>query len=143
MPPSEQCLCGISGVRQAVGLDFFGSVVSECRAGRLRQREARRVVTSFLEAKAHLRPKRGTGEWPLWPGPQTPLLAGPNAWGIRSEVRHPVLWVCLGQAAHCGAWGQESRVRSRWGWAGLQVRATPTSPRESLHARGYHSGHAA
>ncbi|XP_007528128.1 mesothelin-like protein isoform X2 [Erinaceus europaeus] len=48
-------------VQEAVGLDFFGSVVSECRAGRLRQREARRVVTSFLEAKAHLRPKRGTG----------------------------------------------------------------------------------
>ncbi|KAG5194891.1 hypothetical protein MJG53_017822 [Ovis ammon polii x Ovis aries] len=38
--------------RQAVGLDFFRSIVAACRAGQLRQRDARRFVTSFLEAKS-------------------------------------------------------------------------------------------
>ncbi|ELK28437.1 Mesothelin-like protein [Myotis davidii] len=51
-------------VQEAVGLDFFGSMVAACRAGRLSQRDIRPFVTSFLEAKAKLmssRPKRGTG----------------------------------------------------------------------------------
>nr|KAF6272114.1 mesothelin like [Myotis myotis] len=53
-------------VQEAVGLDFFGSMVAACRAGRLSQRDIRHFVTSFLEAKAKAklmssRPKRGTG----------------------------------------------------------------------------------
>ncbi|XP_069875771.1 mesothelin-like protein [Dipodomys merriami] len=51
-------------VQEAVALDFFQSVVAACRAGRLRQRDARHFVTSFLEAKSpsvSSRPKRGTG----------------------------------------------------------------------------------
>uniref|UniRef100_H0WNH2 Mesothelin like n=1 Tax=Otolemur garnettii TaxID=30611 RepID=H0WNH2_OTOGA len=51
-------------VQQAVGLDFFRSIVAACRAGRLSQRDARRFVTSFLESKANSvssRPKRGSG----------------------------------------------------------------------------------
>ncbi|XP_054570122.1 mesothelin-like protein [Eptesicus fuscus] len=53
-------------VQEAVGLGFFGSMVAACRAGRLSQRDTRRFVTSFLEAKAKAklmssRPKRGTG----------------------------------------------------------------------------------
>ncbi|XP_053527644.1 mesothelin-like protein [Artibeus jamaicensis] len=52
-------------VQEAVGLDFFSSMVAACRAGRLSQRDARRFVTSFLEAEAKAksmssRPKRGT-----------------------------------------------------------------------------------
>uniref|UniRef100_G1NUQ9 Mesothelin like n=1 Tax=Myotis lucifugus TaxID=59463 RepID=G1NUQ9_MYOLU len=52
-------------VQEAVGLDFFGSMVAACRAGRLSQRDIRHFVTSFLEAKAKAklmssRPKRGT-----------------------------------------------------------------------------------
>ncbi|XP_045045829.2 mesothelin-like protein isoform X1 [Desmodus rotundus] len=52
-------------VQEAVGLDFFGSMVAACRAGRLSQRDARRFVTSFLEAEAKAklmssRPKRDT-----------------------------------------------------------------------------------
>ncbi|XP_060262300.1 mesothelin-like protein [Ovis aries] len=39
-------------LREAVGLDFFRSIVAACRAGQLRQRDARRFVTSFLEAKS-------------------------------------------------------------------------------------------
>ncbi|EPY90062.1 mesothelin-like protein [Camelus ferus] len=39
---------------QAVGLDFFGSMVAMCREGQLSQRDARRFVTCFLEAKAKL-----------------------------------------------------------------------------------------
>ncbi|XP_025130815.2 mesothelin-like protein [Bubalus bubalis] len=39
-------------VQEAVGLDFFRSTVAACRAGQLRQRDARRFVTSFLEAKS-------------------------------------------------------------------------------------------
>lgn len=55
---------------QAVGLAFFGSMVATYRAGTLSQRDARRFVTSFLEAKAKSlssRHNRGTGEWTLWP----------------------------------------------------------------------------
>uniref|UniRef100_A0A671FW00 Mesothelin like n=1 Tax=Rhinolophus ferrumequinum TaxID=59479 RepID=A0A671FW00_RHIFE len=51
-------------VQEAVGLAFFGSMVATYRAGTLSQRDARRFVTSFLEAKAKSwssRPKRGTG----------------------------------------------------------------------------------
>ncbi|XP_062957136.1 mesothelin-like protein [Cynocephalus volans] len=51
-------------VQEAVGLDFFRSMVAMCRVGHLSQRDARRFVTSFLEAKAStvsLRPRRGTG----------------------------------------------------------------------------------
>nr|KAF6294856.1 mesothelin like [Pipistrellus kuhlii] len=53
-------------VQEAVGLGFFGSMVAACRAGRLSQRDTRRFVTSFLEARAKAklmssRPKRGTG----------------------------------------------------------------------------------
>uniref|UniRef100_A0A8D1GBM2 Mesothelin like n=2 Tax=Sus scrofa TaxID=9823 RepID=A0A8D1GBM2_PIG len=50
-------------VQEAVGLDFFGSIVAAYRAGQLRQRDAQRFVTGFLEAKAKLvssRPKRHT-----------------------------------------------------------------------------------
>ncbi|XP_036890412.1 mesothelin-like protein [Sturnira hondurensis] len=52
-------------VQEAVGLDFFSSMVAACRAGRLSQRDARRFVTSFLGAEAKAksmssRPKRGT-----------------------------------------------------------------------------------
>ncbi|KAF6125875.1 mesothelin like [Phyllostomus discolor] len=52
-------------VQEAVGLDFFGSMVAACRAGQLSQRDARRFVTSFLEAETKAksmssRPKRGT-----------------------------------------------------------------------------------
>uniref|UniRef100_A0A8C6CP37 Mesothelin like n=1 Tax=Moschus moschiferus TaxID=68415 RepID=A0A8C6CP37_MOSMO len=39
-------------LQEAVGLDFFRSIVAACRAGQLRQRDARRFVTSFLEAKS-------------------------------------------------------------------------------------------
>ncbi|XP_061256485.1 mesothelin-like protein [Bos javanicus] len=39
-------------VKEAVGLDFFRSIVAACREGQLRQRDARRFVTSFLEAKS-------------------------------------------------------------------------------------------
>ncbi|XP_020944042.1 mesothelin-like protein [Sus scrofa] len=56
--------CGLSRPScQAVGLDFFGSIVAAYRAGQLRQRDAQRFVTGFLEAKAKLvssRPKRHT-----------------------------------------------------------------------------------
>ncbi|KAM8951102.1 mesothelin-like protein [Lycaon pictus] len=51
-------------VQEAVGLDFFRGMVATYRAGQLSQRDARRFVTGFLEAKAELvssRPKRGTG----------------------------------------------------------------------------------
>uniref|UniRef100_A0A9L0KB32 Mesothelin like n=2 Tax=Equus asinus TaxID=9793 RepID=A0A9L0KB32_EQUAS len=49
-------------VQEAVGLDFFSSMVAACRAGQLSQRDTRRFVTGFLEAKAaSSRPKRGTG----------------------------------------------------------------------------------
>ncbi|KAM5198286.1 LOW QUALITY PROTEIN: mesothelin-like protein [Hipposideros larvatus] len=51
-------------VQEAVGLAFFSSMVAKYRAGTLSQRDARRFVTSFLEAKAKSvssRPKRGTG----------------------------------------------------------------------------------
>lgn len=56
-----------SALCQAAGLDFFGSVVAACRAGRLSQRDARRFVSSFLEAETKAksmssRPKRGTGQ---------------------------------------------------------------------------------
>lgn len=57
-PPSLPC--------QAVGLDFFRSVVAACRMGQLSQCDARRFVTSFLESKASSvssRPKRGTGQY--------------------------------------------------------------------------------
>lgn len=60
--------CGVcSSLCQAVGLGFFGSMVAACRAGQLSQRDTRRFVTSFLEAKAKAklmssRPKRGTGQ---------------------------------------------------------------------------------
>ncbi|KAB0347178.1 hypothetical protein FD754_012035 [Muntiacus muntjak] len=39
-------------LQEAVGLDFFRSIVAACRAGQLRQRDARRFVTNFLEAKS-------------------------------------------------------------------------------------------
>ncbi|XP_005391667.1 PREDICTED: mesothelin-like protein [Chinchilla lanigera] len=51
-------------VQEAVGLDFFRSMVAACRVGHLSQSDARRFVTSFLESKASSvssRPKRGTG----------------------------------------------------------------------------------
>ncbi|XP_076996443.1 mesothelin-like protein [Tamandua tetradactyla] len=50
-------------VQEAVGLAFFGSVVSEFRVGRLRPPDTRRFVTSFLQAAATAGPprlKRGT-----------------------------------------------------------------------------------
>lgn len=53
------CLC------QAVGLDFFRSMVAACRAGQLSRRDARRFVTNFLESKANSvssRSKRRTGQ---------------------------------------------------------------------------------
>lgn len=53
------CLC------QAVGLDFFRSVVAACRAGQLSKHDARRFVVNFLESKAtsvSSRPKRRTGQ---------------------------------------------------------------------------------
>ncbi|XP_055991076.1 mesothelin-like protein [Sorex fumeus] len=49
-------------VREAVGLDFFGSMVAAYREGQLSQSDAQRFVNDFLEAKARSsRPKRGTG----------------------------------------------------------------------------------
>lgn len=48
-----------------MGLDFFRSIVAACRAGQLRQRDARRFVTSFLEAKSKAvssPSKRDTGQ---------------------------------------------------------------------------------
>lgn len=58
--------CGLSRpARQAVGLDFFRSIVAACRAGQLRQRDARRFVTNFLEAKSKAvssPSKRDTGQ---------------------------------------------------------------------------------
>lgn len=56
--------CGVSSPRdQAIGLDFFGSMVAAFRAGTLSQHDARRFVTSFLKAKlVSSRPKRSTGE---------------------------------------------------------------------------------
>ncbi|KAM4819923.1 mesothelin-like protein [Thomomys bottae] len=50
-------------VQEAVALDFFRSVVAACRAGTLRQSDARRLVTSLLESKSpsgSSRPRRGT-----------------------------------------------------------------------------------
>lgn len=50
---------------QAVGLDFFRSVVAACRAGQLSRHDARRFVDNFLESKAtsvSSRPKRRTGQ---------------------------------------------------------------------------------
>ncbi|ELK10852.1 Mesothelin-like protein [Pteropus alecto] len=48
-------------VQEAIGLDFFGSMVAAFRAGTLSQHDARRFVTSFLKAKLmSSRPKRGT-----------------------------------------------------------------------------------
>ncbi|XP_034361910.1 mesothelin-like protein isoform X1 [Arvicanthis niloticus] len=51
-------------VQEAVGLDFFRSVVAACRAGQLSRHDARRFVVNFLESKAtsvSSRPKRRTG----------------------------------------------------------------------------------
>ncbi|KAK7798276.1 hypothetical protein U0070_005348 [Myodes glareolus] len=51
-------------VQEAVGLDFFRSVVAAYRAGQLSGHDARRFVTNFLESKANLvssRLKRRTG----------------------------------------------------------------------------------
>uniref|UniRef100_A0A8C6H3Q1 Mesothelin-like n=1 Tax=Mus spicilegus TaxID=10103 RepID=A0A8C6H3Q1_MUSSI len=51
-------------VQEAVGLDFFRSVVAACRAGQLSRHDARRFVDNFLESKAtsvSSRPKRRTG----------------------------------------------------------------------------------
>ncbi|KFO34759.1 Mesothelin-like protein [Fukomys damarensis] len=51
-------------VQEAVGLDFFRSMVAACRVRHLSQYDARRFVTSFLEARASSvssRPKRSTG----------------------------------------------------------------------------------
>nr|XP_035939293.1 mesothelin-like protein isoform X5 [Halichoerus grypus] len=51
-------------VQEAVGLAFFSSTVATYQAGRLSQRDARRFVTGFLEAKAasvSSRSKRSTG----------------------------------------------------------------------------------
>lgn len=51
-------------VQEAVGLDFFRSVVAACRAGQLSRHDARRFVTNFLESKANSvssRSKRRTG----------------------------------------------------------------------------------
>lgn len=50
---------------QAVGLDFFRSVVAAYRAGQLSRYDARRFVTNFLESKANSvssRLKRRTGQ---------------------------------------------------------------------------------
>ncbi|XP_052052674.1 mesothelin-like protein [Apodemus sylvaticus] len=51
-------------VQEAVGLDFFRSVVAACRAGQLSRQDARRFVVNFLESKAtwvSSRLKRRTG----------------------------------------------------------------------------------
>ncbi|XP_031208426.1 mesothelin-like protein [Mastomys coucha] len=51
-------------VQEAVGLDFFRSVVAACRAGQLSRHDARRFVVNFLESKASSvssRSKRRTG----------------------------------------------------------------------------------
>ncbi|XP_063082311.1 mesothelin-like protein isoform X8 [Cavia porcellus] len=51
-------------VQEAVGLDFFRSMVAAFRVGHLNQSSVRRFVTSFLESRASsvsTRPKRGTG----------------------------------------------------------------------------------
>ncbi|KAM6166357.1 mesothelin-like protein [Erethizon dorsatum] len=50
-------------VQEAVGLDFFCSMVAACRVGHLSQSDAQRFVTSFLKSKASSvssRPKRDT-----------------------------------------------------------------------------------
>ncbi|XP_055460646.1 mesothelin-like protein [Psammomys obesus] len=51
-------------VQEAVGLDFFRSVVAAYRAGQLSRRDAQHFITNFLESKANSvssRPKRRTG----------------------------------------------------------------------------------
>lgn len=89
----------LSALCQAVGLDFFGSMVAACRAGRLSQRDIRHFITSFLEAKAKLmssRPKRGTGQCGLC-GLGT-LLWTPDPWvGAPSTRPHlpPNLLSCV------------------------------------------------
>uniref|UniRef100_A0A2K6N710 Mesothelin like n=1 Tax=Rhinopithecus roxellana TaxID=61622 RepID=A0A2K6N710_RHIRO len=69
-PPGSWTLEGLPGphlwaqVQEAVGLGFFSSMVAACRAGRLRQHEARCFVTSFLGSKTKLvssRPRLSTG----------------------------------------------------------------------------------
>lgn len=83
--------CGLSRPScQAVGLDFFGSIVAAYRAGQLRQRDAQRFVTGFLEAKAKLvssRPKRHTGQ--CGHGLQTPPIWLVTPWGA-PETQTPL-----------------------------------------------------
>ncbi|XP_061063851.1 mesothelin-like protein [Eubalaena glacialis] len=57
-------------VQEAVGLDFFGSIVATCWAGQLSQRDTRRFGTGFLEVKAKLVPSR-----PKW-DTERPFIRG-------------------------------------------------------------------
>lgn len=106
---------------QAVGLDFFGSMVAACRAGRLSQRDARRFVTSFLEAEAKAksmssRPKRGTGQCGHR-GLDT-LLRTPNPW-VGAPNTQPHLLPYLLSLASIGESEAEAGLLVL-GWAGNQ-----------------------
>ncbi|XP_057605142.1 mesothelin-like protein isoform X2 [Hippopotamus amphibius kiboko] len=89
--------CGLSRPAcQAVGLDFFGSIVAACRAGQLSQRDARRFVTGFLEAKAKLvssRLKRDTGR-PCIRGDITAAMLHDNLFLVHYDCTQ--LESCLG-----------------------------------------------
>lgn len=80
---------GHTCLHQAVGLDFFRSVVAACRAGQLSRHDARRFVINFLESKASSvssRPKRRTGQCDhcILCLPQSGFLiltqSGPSSW---------------------------------------------------------------
>ncbi|MXQ80872.1 hypothetical protein E5288_WYG009005 [Bos mutus] len=84
--------------RQAVGLDFFRSIVAACRAGQLRQRDARRFVTSFLEAKSKAvssPSKRDTGR-PCVHGSITAATLHDDLFLMRYDCRQ--LESCLGSS---------------------------------------------
>uniref|UniRef100_A0A8P0SNH0 Mesothelin like n=2 Tax=Canis lupus familiaris TaxID=9615 RepID=A0A8P0SNH0_CANLF len=83
-------------VQEAVGLDFFRGMVATYRAGQLSQRDARRFVTGFLEAKAESvssRPKRGTGR-PCLRGDITAATLHDNLFLVRYDCLQ--LDSCLG-----------------------------------------------
>lgn len=117
--PGGPTAWGLQPVCQAVGLDFFGSMVAVCRAGTLNQSDARRFVTSFLEAKAKSvssRPKRGTGECGYC-GLGTLYLPCSGfltpGWG---HPRHSPTCHCISRVwpwALCPTWASQRQ----WGWA--------------------------
>ena len=81
---------------QAVGLDFFRSVVATCRAGQLSRRDARRFIDNFLESKANSgssRSKRRTGQCdPCILGALGLPKSGPHSWLETKSEEQVKLW---------------------------------------------------